>query len=70
MSTTLKWRPIKGGRSLPYALKRVLADQTLGVWKYSSIEYLRGLRDAKVEGAQELIDALEKHGEVELFLEA
>ena len=70
MSVTLKWRPIKSGRSLPNELKAVLADQAEGVWKRSSMEYLRGLADAEVKGAQELIDALEKHGEVELFLEA
>ncbi len=70
MSVTLKWRPIKGGRALPYELKRVLAEKAPGVWRRSSLEYLRGLRDAEVKGAQELIDVLEKHGEVELFLEA
>jgi len=34
-----------------------------------NLSYLFGLRDAGVDGAQELIDLIWKHGTVELYLE-
>lgn len=34
-----------------------------------NLEYLRGLRDAEIDGAQELIDAIEKHSSIEISIE-
>lgn len=79
MSATLMWEPKKRkAQSLPDALKFILRD-SLGAgmgWQggritfnHSNDAYLRGLRDAGIEGAQELLDAIEQHEEVELWLE-
>lgn len=75
MSATLKWEPSKRkSQSLPDALKFVLRDKggvtsERTIFGRGNISYLRGLADAGVEGAQELIDAIDKHEEVELWLE-
>ena len=75
MSATLKWEPAnRKAQSLPDALKFVLRDK-MGIgdgrvcFGDQSMAYLNGLRDAGVEGAQELIDAIVKYGDVEVWLE-
>ena len=75
MSATLMWEPVKReAKSLPDDLKFVLRDKC-GIdakrsrWNKDHIPYLAGLKDAGIEEAQELIDILEKHGEIELWLE-
>lgn len=60
--------------TLPDALKFVLRDSgqvrdNKAIFAASSLPYLTGLRDAKVEGAQELIDLIEKYEAVELWLQ-
>lgn len=72
MSSTLKWRPLGGGKALPTALKFALDKRG---WSYpvtigdGELSYLQGLCDAGVEGAETLLAAIEKHGEVELTKE-
>jgi hypothetical protein len=73
MSSTLSWAPytVQAEPSLPYYLKTVLVkrygDSLDGVHMASEdISYLAGLRDAEVKGADELISAIEKHGEISL----
>lgn len=67
VSSTLTWEPAHRKKNdLPTALKWKLQKRYFGVvsdrqMEYSDIPYLEGLRDADVEGAQELIDAIEKH---------
>lgn len=70
MSSNLVWRPKKKRGTLPKALKFVLDAQGFPLTMDSDdLEYLKGLRDGNVDGAQELIDIIEKHGRIELYLE-
>ena len=74
MSTNLYWRPITTGQCLTKALKFVFQRRlgamctrlTLGD---SDREYVQALVDSEIEGAQDLYDALEKFGEIELYFE-
>lgn len=75
MSASLMWEPKRRkSQSLPDALKFVLRDK-LGLtserrtFGHEQLPYLAGLRDANVEGTAELIEIIEKHEEVELWLE-
>lgn len=75
MSANLMWEPAKRkAQSLPDGLKFVLRDKygwdgNRKIYGPGQLSYLRGLADAGVEGAEELIAAIEKHEEVELWLE-
>lgn len=69
MSSTLYWEPMqRKSQSLPDALKYVLQKKASGtvdaVMGEHDLAYLNGLKDAGIKGAQELIEAIEKHGEV------
>lgn len=69
MSSTLYWRPVGGGKSLPDAIKRALKkrfDLKNTTLQTHDLDYLNGLRDAGVEGAEELIAAIEKHEAITL----
>jgi len=72
VSMTLYWIPVKTNyKFLPDALKFVLRKrygghvdcQTIGD---EEIPYLNALVDAGIDGASDLIDAIEKHGYVEI----
>ncbi len=72
MSATLRWAPADGGDSLPERLRHVLeksswfrGDAVIGE---SHIAYFRGLEDAGIDGAAEMIELIEKHGMVRLWL--
>jgi len=75
MSSTLMWRPPHRGKELPDALKYALckrwADQSIRTVFSNEdgcdMAYLQGLRDAGVDGAQELLDAVKRYGEVEVW---
>lgn len=81
MSTNLFWKPIVIVKDniLPKALKYALSkkyfdhDGSLvsGPVELDSShqEYISGLRDAGISGASELIDAINKHGRVEIYTE-
>lgn len=81
MSSNLLWAPVvlQNENVLPYQLKRVISrklwdtDGSCGsgkaVMTTDDLPYCLGLLHAGVEGAQELIDALEKHGAIELWHE-
>ena len=69
MSSTLYWEPVqRKQKDLPNTLKYVLQKKIGGtvdtVMSEHDISYLRGLEDAGIEGATELIKAIEKHGQV------
>lgn len=71
MSTTLVWAPAeRATRELPFQLKTVLQDRFKfpEIFRYSDLPYFRGLRDAGIEGADEVIEALEKYEEIEIDL--
>ena len=70
MSATLIWRVPKKGNSLPDALKFALRKRySEGVHTMTEhdLPYLEGLRDGGVDGAQVLIDAINKHDEIEVW---
>jgi hypothetical protein len=79
MSSTLYWRihaPPKGKPIGEYPLKEKLrkkfGDGRSGdptVLGESALEYLRGLDDCGVKGADTLIEAIEQHGAVEVWEE-
>ena len=74
MSETLCWRPMRSDRNtLPSHVARVLKNKYEGldnvIIQYGEIPYLEGLRDAGLDGAQELIDAVNDHGPIQLFLD-
>lgn len=69
MSSTLYWEPVqRKQKDLPDALKYVLQKKVGGtvdtVMSENDLEYLHGLKDAGIKGAHELIEAIEKHGQV------
>lgn len=66
-------RPIDHGKELPDELKYAMEKassfhegKTLAMT--TSLPYYEGLRDAGIKGAQDVIDAIEKHERVEIFL--
>ena len=74
MSTDLYWRPVsKDANILESHLKIVLRNSgiTSGIHPVKvgreKIDYLHGLKDAGIEGAEELIEIINKYGEVEIF---
>lgn len=74
MSASLYWEPAARQRSkpLPDALKFALRKRYNGeaVLDRHDVPYLEGLRDADVEGAQDLIDLIEKHDAVRIWEES
>lgn len=82
MSASMYWRPVKPkpeGEYVDDALRHILAralwdqDGSDSVQPYqldsSDTPYLRGLRDGGVPGAAELIDAIAKHGTIEIWIQ-
>lgn len=72
MSCTLYWRPSQGGTAVGGSQLRdaVMSEFRDGaVLDSGSLPFLRGLAAAKVEGARELIEAIEKHDDIEIYLE-
>ncbi len=76
MSLNLYWRPLaKGQHDLPDALKFILRERFGNgvsfrrVFSATDFDYLRGLTDAKVVGAQDLIEAIERWDQVEVWTE-
>lgn len=60
LSTALKWA-FEKRETFDCTHKNILSDE--------DIAYLQGLRDAAVEDAQTLIDAINKHGRIEIWLQ-
>lgn len=75
MSATLKYRPAGQGKDLPDELKYALRKRYDGTIhkmvfrKDDAIDmaYLAGLRDAGVKGADVLLEAIEKHSDIEVW---
>lgn len=69
MSSSLEWEPRNREReSLPDELKFVLrkryGEPVSSIIDDSDLAYLAGLRDAGIEGAEDLIEAINKYGEI------
>ena len=79
MSQSLRWKPVDEGETLPNDLKYILRDnfelnygKLLFTKKNSfghEMSFLKALCAAKIDGAQELWDAIEIHGEVIVWIE-
>ena len=73
MSCTLCWKPVaKHSYHISEIQLRNILDKKYGYpakLNYGDISYLTALDDAGVNGANELINAIEKHDEIEIFLE-
>jgi len=80
MSTNAYWRPVvpKKGHDLSDDIKRKIARRYMehdgslsgsARLDSSALGWLEGLRDANVKDADSLIQAIEKHGEIEVWLE-
>jgi len=73
MSCSLYWKPIiensfrVGDHILRNAIENRYSLPT--VIGFSAKNYLEGLRDAGVNGAEDLLEAIEKHGEIEVYNE-
>ena len=75
MSTSLYWQPAQppSSRCMPDALKFILSkrygygfDVTM---VHDDVNYLQGLADAGVKGAEKLKTQLEKHGRIRVWEE-
>ena len=75
MSMNLYWRPVPTNKiglddALKFALRKRYGGCVGGVtMDYNDIGYLNGLKDAGIDGAETLIDAIEKHDEIYVFEE-
>lgn len=73
MSQDLYYRPIsKKSISVGDFQLRNIIEKKFGyraVISYISIPYLEALQDAGIEGADELIEAIRKHDEIEIYIE-
>lgn len=73
MGCSLYWRPV--AKSQRGGFRGTVRDELIrrygdnGTLDHDALEFLLGLAAAKLEGAQELIDAIEKHGEIQIFQE-
>jgi hypothetical protein len=74
MSQSLYWVPAvaRKGRVLPTDLKLALQRRDDGgpdmIVDASNRMYFEGLRDAGIQGAEEVLEALDKYGEIKLYL--
>lgn len=72
MSCSLYWKPTKAGCSIGDNVLRDAIEGEYGLpcaLDMNAVAFLRGLAAAKVDGARALIDAIEKHGTVEMYKE-
>ncbi len=71
MSTSLGWKPVSKdytylSTELKFAMRKEYGSFINAVLDTSDIAYLTGLRDAGIDDAQDLIDAIEQHNEIKL----
>ena len=72
MSCTLYWRPLTKGNSVGGTQLRQAIERRFGRearLDIDALEFLRGLEAGGVEGATELIEAIEKHEEIDVYQE-
>jgi hypothetical protein len=71
MGSSLVWHTIPKGKDLPTGLKWIIEKRYQLPWTFdqSDIKYLEGLRDSGIEGADQLIEAIEKYEEIVVKLE-
>lgn len=70
MSSSLIWEPVVKQKEndlddqLKFSLRKRYGDPVNLRFNHQDLGYLRGLSDCEVKGADELIEAIKKHGEV------
>ncbi len=73
MSASLYWRPKPRRKTfLPDALRFALGSAVDGkptTYTVNDMQYLHGLEDGGVKGATELIAAIDKHEQIDVWLE-
>lgn len=69
MSQNLFWRPRKGWARVGSFPLREAVRKRGDTLSLDDQEYLSGLRDGNVEGAEELLEALERYGEIDIKIE-
>jgi hypothetical protein len=72
MSCSLYWRPVGDGTQVGDTQLRNAVERRFGHRARlddSALEFLRGLEAAGVEGADDLIAAIERHDEIEIYQE-
>ena len=67
MSTNLHWEPVRSGKRVGgTTLKEILGH--LNHLNQQDKDYLRGLEDAGIDGALDLIKAIDQHNEIRLYV--
>ena len=72
MSCSLYWKPLGNGHQVGDTALRNAIERRYGSrvrLDDRAMDYLQGLADAGIDGATELIKAIEKHGEIEIYQE-
>lgn len=70
MSQDLYWRlPGKGKQIGSIELREIIRDRGDKILSMSDCKFFEGLVAAKIEGAQELLDLIYKHDEIEVYIE-
>jgi len=72
MSCSLYWRPVGGGNQVGGSQLREAIREEFGSdtrLDMGALPFLRGLAAAGMEGARQLIAAIEKHDVIETYLE-
>lgn len=71
MSSNLYWQPVKSNNktfdtAIKFALRKKFGEPVNEILDGSHIAYLEGIRDGGCEDMQKVIDAILKHGEIEV----
>lgn len=71
MSSSLVWEPVNRKTkfledSVKFALRKKYGDPVDAVLSGDDVPYLQGLRDAGIKGIDALLEAIEKHHEIEV----
>jgi hypothetical protein len=72
VSCQLYWRPLGNGKSVGDSQLRDAIDEEFGPQPtigQEALPFLRGLVAAKIDGASELIQAINRHGAIALYKE-
>lgn len=67
MSGSLYWKPVsRDGYCLSNRLRDVFEKSGKTKLNHEDYSYIEGLLDAGIEGAEDLLSAINEHGEIEL----
>lgn len=73
MSAKVHWRPVQPihERLGDLQLREIMTKRYQLPYQFGTADcdYIRGLMDAGVEGAKEMLEAIKRHGIIELFLD-